>query len=127
MLTNEKIDSNLTTGLDAYDSTADQLNVILYQVGGKYQIHHDTSTKSGVSLSYRIATWINYLSDVEAGGATVFPKLNVSVWPEKGSAVFWFNMISNTAINKDLVHSGCPVLYGTKWIATKWIREWLDA
>jgi hypothetical protein len=35
-----------------------------------------------------------YLSDVEAGGRTVFPTVELSVEPEAGSALFWFNLDS---------------------------------
>jgi hypothetical protein len=37
-----------------------------------------------------------YLSDVEAGGRTVFPTIGVSVPPEAGSALFWFNLDSGS-------------------------------
>ncbi|XP_064096596.1 prolyl 4-hydroxylase subunit alpha-1-like isoform X2 [Macrobrachium nipponense] len=71
----------------------------------------------------RIATWMFYLSDVEAGGRTAFPKAGVSVTPVKGSAVFWFNLKRNGEVNPRSEHGGCPVLLGHKWVTNKWIRE----
>ena len=55
------------------------------------------------------------LDDVEAGGATVFTQAGVTVWPKKGMAVFWWNLLSD--LNGDMTtrHGGCPVLHGSKW------------
>lgn len=33
-----------------------------------------------------------YLSEVQAGGGTVFPSLGLHSTPEKGSAIFWINL-----------------------------------
>ncbi len=52
---------------------------------------------------------------MEKGGATVFPTLKTVVNPVMGSAVLWYNLNSDGTINYDLLHGGCPVLYGTKW------------
>ena len=26
-----------------------------------------------------------------------------------------------------MLHGGCPVLVGSKWVANKWVREWANA
>jgi hypothetical protein len=63
----------------------------------------------------RIATWLFYESDVEQGGATVFPVLGVGVRPVKGSAVFWHNLLRNGDGDTRTKHAACPVLVGNKW------------
>lgn len=55
------------------------------------------------------------MSDVEAGGATVFPQINLSLWPKKGAAAFWHNLHPNGEGDELTRHAACPVLVGTKW------------
>ena len=68
----------------------------------------------------RIATFMIYMSEVQAGGHTVFPNAGISVKPESGSALYWFNTEAQMTYDSRVYHLGCPVLYGNKWIANKW-------
>uniref|UniRef100_A0A8C2ZQV5 procollagen-proline 4-dioxygenase n=2 Tax=Cyclopterus lumpus TaxID=8103 RepID=A0A8C2ZQV5_CYCLU len=93
------------TGLEV--DTAELLQVANYGVGGQYEPHYDFSR----------------MSDVEAGGATVFPDLGAAIWPRKGTAVFWFNLFRSGEGDYRTRHAACPVLVGSKWVSNKWIHE----
>ena len=72
----------------------------------------------------RLMTFMIYLTSIDVGGNTLFPQSGISVKPEMGSALFWFNMGPQNNYDSRISHMGCPVLYGNKWIANKWIK-WL--
>ena len=74
----------------------------------------------------RVLTFMIYLTSVEAGGSTIFPQPGISVKPVLGSALFWFNMGPQHHFDSRTFHMGCPVLYGNKWITTKWHR-WVSS
>ena len=69
-------------------------------MGGQYEPHRDyfgttllgTSDRAKTGGGDRIATLLYYLSDVQEGGSTVFPSLGLAVHPERGSALFWYNV-----------------------------------
>jgi prolyl 4-hydroxylase len=115
------------TGLTT--KTAEELQVVNYGIGGHYDCHYDFARKEetnafkNLGTGNRIATWLNYMSDVEAGGATVFPELGVTIWPQKGSAAFWYNLHKSGEGDMLTRHAACPVLVGSKWIANKWFHE----
>ncbi|XP_053167367.1 prolyl 4-hydroxylase subunit alpha-1 isoform X3 [Hemicordylus capensis] len=115
------------TGLDV--STAEELQVANYGVGGQYEPHYDFARKDEpdafkeLGTGNRIATWLFYMSDVAAGGATVFPEVGASVWPRKGTAVFWYNLFPSGEGDYSTRHAACPVLVGNKWVSNKWIHE----
>lgn len=73
--------------------------------------------------SSNLTSYFRQLSDVEKGGATVFPYLKVRIPVQKGSAAFWYNLRANGDGIDSTRHAGCPVLLGSKWVANKWIRE----
>uniref|UniRef100_A0A8C2XI62 Prolyl 4-hydroxylase subunit alpha-1 n=1 Tax=Cyclopterus lumpus TaxID=8103 RepID=A0A8C2XI62_CYCLU len=115
------------TGLDV--TTAEELQVANYGVGGQYEPHFDFGRKDEpdafeeLGTGNRIATWLLYMSDVQAGGATVFTDVGAAIWPKKGTAVFWFNLFPSGEGDYRTRHAACPVLVGNKWVSNKWIHE----
>ncbi|XP_078401327.1 prolyl 4-hydroxylase subunit alpha-3 [Cetorhinus maximus] len=116
------------TGLNVQQPYAEYLQVVNYGIGGHYEPHFDHATSPNSPLyklksGNRVATFMIYLSTVEAGGSTAFIYANFSVPVVKNAALFWWNLHKNGQGNADTLHAGCPVLVGDKWVANKWIRE----
>lgn len=115
------------TGLEM--DTAEELQVANYGVGGQYEPHFDFGRKDEpdafkeLGTGNRVATFLFYMSDVAAGGATVFPDVGAAVWPKKGTAVFWYNLFPSGEGDYSTRHAACPVLVGNKWVSNKWIHE----
>ena len=108
----------------------EDIQVVRYGVHGKYDPHHD-STECGDDVglacgpNQRVGTVLIYLNDNFKGGYTRFPKLDYSVKPKRGKAVFFWvsDATGNTQYTYDeTLHGGDPVLQGEKYIATQWIR-----
>ncbi|XP_052835127.1 uncharacterized protein LOC128251909 [Drosophila gunungcola] len=121
------------TGFDLTDS--EEFQVINYGIGGHFHTHSDyfnfasanftgNRNRQGTVLGDRIATVLFYLTDVEQGGATVFEKTGYAVYPRAGRAIFWFNLNTNGYGDPRTRHAACPVIVGSKWVMTEWIREW---
>jgi prolyl 4-hydroxylase len=65
----------------------------------------------------RILTFYIYLNDVEEGGGTQFPVLNLTVTPRRGRAVLWPSVLNEDPNKKDprTVHEAMPVIRGEKY------------
>ncbi|XP_061396397.1 prolyl 4-hydroxylase subunit alpha-1-like [Musca vetustissima] len=114
------------TGFDIQGS--EMLQVMNYGLGGHYDTHFDffnvSDTSEVVQLNgNRIATVLFYMSDVEQGGATVFPNIKTAVFPRKGTAVMWYNLNNKVEGDWLTLHAACPVIVGSKWVCNKWIRS----
>ncbi|XP_063528153.1 prolyl 4-hydroxylase subunit alpha-3 isoform X2 [Pongo pygmaeus] len=117
------------TGLDVRPPYAEYLQVVNYGIGGHYEPHFDHATSPSSPLyrmksGNRVATFMIYLSSVEAGGATAFIYANLSVPVVRNAALFWWNLHRSGEGDSDTLHAGCPVLVGDKWVANKWIHEY---
>lgn len=125
----KKIEARIAeiTGIPA--PNGEGIQILNYVGGGEYRPHFDyfpDNTGGRVHTAkggQRIITVIMYLNDVKAGGATVLPDIKLSVYPKKGSALYFSYFNSKGQVDPSTLHGGSPVLDGEKWIATKWIRE----
>jgi prolyl 4-hydroxylase len=106
------------------------MQILHYTVGAEYKPHYDyfdpaePGSKGPLANGgQRIATLVMYLSDVEAGGSTIFPSMGFEVKPRKGYAVYFESLDASGGLDQRTLHGGSPVGQGEKWIATKWIRE----
>ncbi|ELU04126.1 hypothetical protein CAPTEDRAFT_167710 [Capitella teleta] len=109
-------------------STVEELQIANYGIGGHYEPHFDYSRLAEVTSfdhwrGNRILTVIFYLSDVEAGGGTVFMTAGTKLRPEKGAAAVWYNLHPDGTGDDETKHAACPVLTGNKWVANKWFHE----
>lgn len=106
------------------------LQILYYPVGTECAPHFDfllpvneTNRASIARSGQRIATFITYLNDVEAGGETTFPHTGLSVSPRCGQALFFEYGNARRQTDPLSLHAGAPVLAGEKWIAVKWVRQ----
>ncbi|XP_036224040.2 prolyl 4-hydroxylase subunit alpha-1 [Bactrocera oleae] len=114
------------TGFDL--TNAEDMQVANYGIGGQYDPHHDyfdnfDPTVKSPWIGNRIATHLFFASDVEQGGYTVFPFLNVYAKPVKGSMVMWRNLHKSLDPDRRTLHAGCPVIKGTKRICNIWVHS----
>eukprot|EP00759_Apiculatamorpha_spiralis_P008847 PhF_6_TR15686/c0_g1_i1/m.24397/K00472/P4HA; prolyl 4-hydroxylase len=117
---------------------AEALQILHYEVGQKYDTHHDYFDPAyyGVQATNRAVTNFYYLNTVEEGGETWFPRANIGpapyntsecekglfVKPRKGSLAMFFDMMPSGELDTFSLHGGCPVKKGVKWGGTQWLR-----
>jgi prolyl 4-hydroxylase len=130
----------------------ENLQIARYQPGQQFHLHTDhRDSFNDLECGGRLATFLIYLAEPEAGGATYFPGLfdsdddddesnirvhqnqDVIVAPTQGSAVFFWNTIQKPGcesydcemfldVDMRLRHAGLPVDAGEKWIANRWVH-----
>ncbi|XP_066287029.1 prolyl 4-hydroxylase subunit alpha-3-like isoform X1 [Branchiostoma lanceolatum] len=116
------------TGLNTEYPSAESFQVVNYGLGGLYVPHVDYFEETQLVKHVnrpgkRILTFLLYLSEVELGGATVFPQINLIVPAVKNGALMFRDMKRSGDFEPLSMHAGCPVLIGSKWIANKWILD----
>ncbi|WP_226585200.1 2OG-Fe(II) oxygenase [Halobacillus litoralis] len=100
------------------------LHILNYKPGQEYKAHYDYfRSKVKAANNPRISTLVLYLNDVEEGGETYFPHMNLSICPHQGMAVYFEYFYSDPVVNERTLHGGSPVISGEKWAATMWVRR----
>ncbi|MFD1021080.1 2OG-Fe(II) oxygenase [Thalassobacillus hwangdonensis] len=100
------------------------LHILNYKPGQEYKAHFDYfKSKSTTMNNPRISTLVIYLNDVESGGETYFPHMNLAVSPQRGMGVYFEYFYSDPLVNERTLHGGSPVIEGEKWAATMWVRR----
>ena len=103
----------------------------VYTVGQEFKEHSDYFERNRPNEydhyarqqgGQRTWTFMVYLTDVESGGETDFPHLNLVVIPKKGHALVWNNLYMDGSNNTDTRHRSLPVRAGEKVIVTQWFR-----
>ena len=102
--------------------------VVKYEDGQEYKKHLDPSVSIITEKKYchRFFTILLYLNDVEEGGETYFPNLDIKVTPKKGKLVYFKNYKKDKekyVIDTKSYHSSLPVKNCEKWVANLWFHK----
>ena len=125
-------------------SHQEDTQILRYGLGQKYGAHMDVLEEG----SPRMATVLIYLSTPEEGGETAFPRTTDENWVsvetkdrlgshlsdcakghvaapiKKGDALMFWSLNPDGHSRDGLsMHTGCPVVKGVKWTATKWVHN----
>mmetsp|Transcript_13715 Transcript_13715/g.40116 ORF Transcript_13715/g.40116 Transcript_13715/m.40116 type:complete len:355 (+) Transcript_13715:639-1703(+) len=125
----------------------EHVQVLRYGNGEKYDAHHDyfnpemykndkhTMMQIQNGKRNRVATVFWYLSDVEKGGETIFPRAGgaphprdfsdcsrgLKVKPEEGKVIIFYSLDATGKLDPLSLHGACKVEEGVKWAANKWV------
>jgi prolyl 4-hydroxylase len=101
-----------------------------YEVGQEFKAHTDYFEPNGQDFhkycsvaGQRTWTFMAYLNDVDAGGATRFKVIDKKFQPRRGMLVGWNNHRPDGSLNPATLHHAMKVRKGLKYVITKWYRE----
>ncbi|MET0251390.1 MAG: 2OG-Fe(II) oxygenase [Novosphingobium sp.] len=101
-----------------------------YAEGQEFKAHTDYFDPGGGDFAkycsiagQRTWTFMIYLNQVAAGGATRFKEIDKMVQPEAGKLLCWNNRNPDGTVNPATLHHGMKVRKGVKYVITKWYRE----
>lgn len=103
----------------AYDQ-GEALQILRYRPGQQYRPHLDFTPAAD---NIRVLTVLVYLNEGYEGGETRFLKAGLDVKGRRGDAIVFRNAFPDRRPDPRSEHAGLPVTKGTKYLASRWIRE----
>lgn len=95
------------------------LHVLRYRPAQQYHPHHDWLPPP----NRRVMTMLIYLNEDYEGGETAFVRTGLKVKGRKGDAILFVSSLPSGELDPLSEHAGLPVTNGTKYLASRWIRE----
>jgi prolyl 4-hydroxylase len=143
----QEIDIRTASLVRLPQSHQEYAQVLRYGNTEKYNTHHDYFEPSLYQQDARTLKLIQngrrnrmitvfwYLTDVERGGETVFPRVDkgpppahgdmfdtgLKVKPERGKVIIFYSMTPDGRLDPYSLHGAAPVKEGVKWAANKWV------
>jgi prolyl 4-hydroxylase len=108
------------------ETNFESLQILRYEKDQFYKTHNDyVGIQKNHPPGVRILTFYVYLSDVDEGGGTHFPKLNLTVAPKKGRAVLWPSVLNDdpNSLESRTNHEALAVGRGVKYGFNAWIHQ----
>lgn len=103
---------------ESHETNSEHLQLLRYEPGQYYRQHHDyIEYQQELPCGPRALTVFLYLNDVEEGGGTHFPLLNLTVQPKLGNAIVWPSVLDEDPEAKDprTDHEALAVIKGIKF------------
>lgn len=99
------------------------MQFLKYEVGDYYDKHYDSS-RSEHGGKHRVYTFLLYLNDVDSGGETEFPAIDIRIKPRRGSVVLWPSVENHDPWTSDerAFHAALPLKAGVKYSINTWIH-----
>ena len=120
------VQARIYNATSIHTDRSESLQLLRYEPGQFYNTHHDyipqeLERRQGV----RILTVFLYLNEVEEGGETNFPSLQLTVTPKTGRALIWPSVLDEypNAVDGRTEHRAMPVHKGIKYGANAWIHQ----
>ena len=110
---------------------AEQYQVVYYRAGAECKPHYDSfdyDSEEGKENwepgGQRVISALAYLNNVDEGGGTGFPNLDIEIEAKKGDVLIFHNTLQDSnEVHPRSLHAGLPVTSGEKWAINLWFRE----